>query len=193
MSTARTSSIQRLWRVLHDAGPLCSLSMRSDEAPAAAQERVARLRHAKNPLSGWRIEDRSQGPVLHLIASDTGLWCPGGTLALRGEITPDGAGTAMQIACFETNRDPRPDPRRLAIEVAVGLLFIAAVVALSRSTQDFSRILVVFMVILGPARIAWDYFRKRKTERAARDLREWLERAFLPADLGERRTELLRF
>jgi hypothetical protein len=179
--------MRRLWAVLSDAEPACSLRVWSDEPPAAAGERFTRMLRTEAPLPKWRIEDRSRGPVLHLIARDRSWWWPGETIVLRGEITPLGAGSAMQVACFAMKGDRVFDSRRFAVEVVAALPFVAIGAAILQRAED-ARMLSFLL----PAVFARDALRKHKTERAARALREWVVGALAP-EPAKGSAEFLRF
>jgi hypothetical protein len=91
-------------------------------------------------------------------ASIRRLWA-----VLRAEITPRGAGSTMQVACFALKRDGGLDLRRFAIEVVAALPFLAAAAAILRVEDGWWGL----GPLLPAAVFTRDAQRKRKAERAA--------------------------
>ena len=106
MNRSTESPGQRLWATLYADRPIASVRLRTPDAPSVVGDRLARMLRLQSTISRRRIEDRSSGRVIRVIANHRkpAWWFLDETLELRGEISAEGSGSVVEAACFAANR-----------------------------------------------------------------------------------------
>lgn len=126
MNRSTESPVQRLWATLYADRPIASVRLQTPDAPPVVVDRLARMLRLQSTISRGRIEDRSSGRVIRVIANHRKpAWRSlDQTLELRGEISAEGSGSIVEAACFAANRR---GPRGAYATVQIVVMSIFAV------------------------------------------------------------------